>query len=83
MPNLLLDLEIDAACWEFLAQRIHARGGPGLPQPIVTVLNAPPNRDEDPDWDQLTAKARRYLPQPGDEPSFIEATEAMLGKMGV
>src|SRR5271165_7523620 len=39
MPNLLCELEIDAACWEFLAHRIVARGGTKPPQPIVTYLD--------------------------------------------
>jgi hypothetical protein len=62
MPNLLCELEIDAACWEFLAQRIFAHKGERIAQPIVAYLDAmPPDepaRDEDPDpWDELTAEA--------------------------
>lgn len=55
MPNLLLDLEIDAACWEFLAQRIVAHGGHQPPQPIVEILDAAPPEDDD--WSELTAEA--------------------------
>lgn len=39
MDHLLLDLEIEAACWEFLAQRIRARGGLQLAQPVVIYLD--------------------------------------------
>lgn len=42
MPNLLLDLEIDAACWEFLVQRIILRGGVQGPQPVVEIIDAQP-----------------------------------------
>ncbi len=79
MDGLLLDLEIDAACWEYLAQRIVACGGSRPPQPIVALLDAAPE-DEDPDWDELTARARSYSPAPGQK-TFIEATEAMLARM--
>lgn len=77
MTRLLLDLEIDAACWEYLAQRIVARGGSRPPQPIVAVLDAAP---EDDDWDELTAKIRPYLPEVGQR-TFVEQTEAMLARM--
>ncbi len=89
MPNLILDLEIDATSWEFLAQRIVARGGHRPPQPIVEVLDAMPDDEREPDdlpepdepdpWDALTAKAARY----GSGPETVgEMTERMLGKMG-
>jgi hypothetical protein len=42
VPNLLLDLEIDAACWEFLVQRIILRGGVQGPQPVVEIIDAQP-----------------------------------------
>lgn len=47
LSRLLLELEIDAACWEFVARRIAAYGGPPQPQPIVTYLDAAPDED----WD--------------------------------
>ena len=78
MDHLLLDLEIDAACWEFLARRILALGGPQLHQPIVIYLDATPP-DEDPDWDELTAEAARI----GSGPETVgEMTERMLARMG-
>lgn len=78
MDGLLLDLEIDDACWEYLAQRIVACGGSRPPQPIVALLDAPP--EDDPDWDELTARARDLSPAPGQK-TFIEATQAMLARM--
>jgi hypothetical protein len=84
MDHLLLDLEIDAACWEFLARRVKAHGGAQIAQPIVVYLDAMPDepaRDEDPDpWDELTAKAARYGAGPE---TTSEITERLLGKMGV
>lgn len=85
MDYLLLDLEIDAACWEFLAQRIFAKSGTRLAQPVVTYLDAPmpdePARDDDTDpWYELTAECERI----GSGPETVgEMTERMLGKMGV
>lgn len=37
MSRLLADLEIDAACWEFIARRIVQLGGSAPPQPIEQV----------------------------------------------
>ena len=92
MPNLLCDLEIDAACWEFLARRIHARGGTAMPQPVVIALDkfcdtceadpcvctslAPPE-DQD-EWDELTARAARYGAGPE---TVMEIAERMLARM--
>jgi hypothetical protein len=77
MDHLLLDLEIDAACWEFLAHRIVACGGEKPPQPIVLVMDAAPREDED-GWDELTAKAARL----GAGPETVgEMTERMLARM--
>jgi hypothetical protein len=80
VSRLLTDLEIDAACWEFLAQRIVQLGGTP-PQPIVQVLDAPPDPDEDPDWDELTARAAKMMPEPGAE-TAIEMVDRVLGRMG-
>lgn len=82
MSRLLCELEIDAACWEYLARRIVAHGGAGLAQPIVTVLDAmPPEEDDVPDdWDELTARAARMC-APGE--TTLEATERVLGKVGL
>ena len=80
MDHLLLDLEIDAACWEFLAQRIVALGGTRPPQAVVLALDAAPS-DEDPDWDELTARARALSLAPG-ETTFIEEAETRLARMG-
>ena len=94
MPNLLCELEIDAACWEFLAHRIVARGGTSQPQPIVVYLDAMPPEDDEPEededlplpaapadpWDELTARAARY----GSGPETVgEMTERLLAKMDV
>ena len=80
MSKLLCELEIDAACWEFLAHRIVQLGGSPPPQPIVQVLDAPPDPDEkDPDWDELTARAAKYMPEPGRE-TAVELVERVLGK---
>jgi hypothetical protein len=79
MPNLLLDLDIDAACWEFLAQRIVAHGGTQGPQPIVAALDAAPDDEMPDDWDELTAEAARI----GSGPETVmEMAERMLGRMG-
>ena len=82
MPNLLLDLEIDAACWEFLSERIVACGGDKLAQPVVIYLDAMPDepqRDDDPDpWDELTAKAARYGTGPE---TTLEMTERLCARM--
>ena len=80
MSRLLLDLEIDAACWEFVARRIAAYGGPPQPQPIVAYLDAPPDPDED--WDELTARAQKMCPEPGAE-TMIETVNRVLGRMGL
>lgn len=82
MPNILLDLEIDAACWEFLAQRIVARGGAKLAQPVVIYLDAAPDEPEPDDqdgWDELTAKATSLGAGPE---TVFEMAERMLGRMG-
>jgi hypothetical protein len=79
LSQLLLDLEIDAACWEFLTRRIVQLGGSQPPQPIVAVLDAPPDPDED--WDELTARAAKYMPEPGRE-TIVERVERVLGRMG-
>ena len=77
MANLLCDLEIDAACWEFLAHRIVARTRP--PQPIVEVLDSAPPED-DPDWDELTARAARLCSAPGQE-TTVQLTERVLAQV--
>ena len=94
MPNLLTELEIDAACYEFAARRIVALGGPTQPQPIVAYLDAMPPEDDEPEededlplpaapadpWDALTARAA-YL---GSGPETVsEMTERLLAKMDV
>jgi hypothetical protein len=73
LSRLLTELEIDAACWEFLATRIVQLGGTRPPQPIVQILDAPPDPEEDPDWDELTARGE----------TIIERTERVLAKMGL
>jgi hypothetical protein len=87
MSKLLCELEIDAACREFLAKRIVQLGGRIVqlggrivqlggtrpPQPIVQILDAPPDPDEDPDWDELTARGE----------TIIERTERVLARMGL
>lgn len=83
MDHLLLDLEIDAACWEFLAARIFTHKGERIAQPIVIYLDAMPDeprRDEDPDpWNELTEKAARL----GAGPETVqEMTERMVARMG-
>jgi hypothetical protein len=82
VTRLLADLEIDAACLEFLAQRIVALGGSHPPQPIVAALDAAPPEDEepDPDWDELTARAARMCAAPGRE-TTLEITERLLSRM--
>lgn len=79
MSRLLLDLEIDAACWEYLAHRIAQLGGSRPPQPIVQCLDAPPDPDDD--WDELTARAVQMMPTPGQE-TTLELAERVLGKAG-
>lgn len=81
MSRLLLDLDIDAACWEYLARRIVQLGGTRPPQPIVQYLDAP-CPDEDPDWDELTARAAAMMPAPGQE-TAVEQVERVLGKMEI
>jgi hypothetical protein len=96
MDHLLLDLEIDAACWEFLAQRIVAKGG-AKPQTVIrfldnfcdiceadpcicTVMRDHPPDEDEDPWDELTAECQRL----GSGPETVgEMTERMLGKMGV
>jgi hypothetical protein len=73
VSRLLADLEIDAACWEFLATRIVQLGGARPPQPIVQILDAPPDPEEDPDWDELTARGE----------TIIERTTRVLARMGL
>lgn len=81
MSRLLADLEIDAACWEFLARRIVQLGGSPPPQPIVQYIDAPPDPEDDPDWDELTARAAKMMPAPGQE-TAVEQVERILGKTG-
>ena len=80
--SLLTELEIDAACWEYLAARIVALGGSRPPQPVVAILDAPPPEDEpdDPDWDELTARAAKLCPPAGYE-TVQELTERRLARM--
>jgi hypothetical protein len=80
LSQLLRDLEIDAACFEFLAKRMVQLGGRILqlggtrpPQPIVQLLDAPPDPDEDPDWDELTARGE----------TIIERTNRVIARMGL
>lgn len=83
MTRLLAELEIDAACWEYLAARIVALGGSRPPQPVVAILDAPPPTDDepdDPDWDELTARATRMCAAPGSE-TVAELTERRLARM--
>jgi len=47
VDRLLLDLEIDALCWEFLVRRIIAQGGAHPPQPIVELLDSQPDNEPD------------------------------------
>lgn len=61
MSRLLTELEIDDACLEFLARRIVELGGTRPPQPIVEVLDAPPDPDEDPDWGELTTRGETAI----------------------
>ena len=83
MSRLLCELEIDAACWEYLAARIVAHGGSQQPQPVVLLLDAPPDPEDppaDPDWDELTARAARLSPAPGQE-TMVERTHRMMERM--
>jgi hypothetical protein len=73
LSRLLTELEIDAACWEYLAARIVQLGGTRPPQPIVQILDAPPDPEEDPDWDELTARGE----------TIIERTTRVLARMGM
>jgi hypothetical protein len=73
MTRLLLELELEAIELEFLATRIVQLGGTRPPQPIVQILDAPPDPDEDPDWDELTARGE----------TIIERTERVLARMGL
>jgi len=73
LSRLLTELEIDAACWEYLATRIVQLGGTRPPQPIVQVLDAPPDPEEDPDWDELTARGE----------TIIERTNRVIARMGL
>jgi hypothetical protein len=82
LSRLLTELEIDDACWEFLARRIVELGGTRPPQPIVQLLDAPPDPDEDPDWGELTARAAKMMPEPGAE-TMIETVNRVLGRMGL
>ncbi len=79
MSRLLADLEIDDACWEFIARRIVQLGGSRPPQPIVQILDAPPDPEDDPDWGELTARAAAMCAEPGQE-TTIETVERVLGK---
>lgn len=75
---LFLDLELDAICWEFVARRIAQLSGTACPpQPIVTLLDAPPDPEED--WEEVTARAAKYMPEPGRE-TAVEQVERVLGK---
>jgi hypothetical protein len=73
LSRLLTELEIDAACQEYLAARIVQLGGSRPPQPIVQILDAPPDPDEDPDWDELTARGE----------TIIERTNRVIARMGL
>ena len=73
MSRLLAELEIDAACWEYLATRIVQLGGTRPPQPIMQILDAPPDPEEDPDWDELTERGE----------TIIEHTTRVLERMGL
>jgi hypothetical protein len=73
LSRLLAELEIDAACWEFLATRIVQLGGTRPPEPIVQIVDAPPDPEEDPDWDELTARGE----------TIIERTTRVLARMGL
>lgn len=81
MSRLLADLEIDDACWEFLARRIVELGGTRPPQPIVQILDAPPDPEDDPDWGELTARAAKMTPALRQE-TTAEIVERVLGKTG-
>lgn len=81
MSRLLLDLEMDALCWEHIARRIVQLGGTPPPQPIVQYIDAPPDPEDDPDWDELTARAAAMSPLPGQE-TAIEMVERVLTKTG-
>ena len=80
MSQLLCDLEIDAACWEYLAARIVAQGGNRPPQPIVTLLDAMPPEEDD-DWDELTARAKAMSYESGE--TTLEMTQRFLQRMGL
>jgi hypothetical protein len=73
LSRLLAELEIDAACWEYLATRIVQLGGTRPPQPIMQILDAPPDPEEDPDWDELTGRGE----------TIIERTTRVLARMGL
>jgi hypothetical protein len=73
LSRLRTELEIDAACWEYLTTRIVQLGGTRPPQPIVQLLDAPPDPDEDPDWDELTARGE----------TIIERTNRVIARMGL
>lgn len=80
MSPYLLELEIDAACWEYLAQRIVAHGGSRQPQPVVMLLDCPNYDRPDDAWNEAMRKAVAMFPEPGQE-SLIERTQRMLERM--
>lgn len=51
----------------------------GLPQPIVALFDYP--ADDDPDWDELTARVAELAP--ADRETVLELTERVLGRMGL
>jgi hypothetical protein len=73
MTRLILELELEAIELEYLATRIVQLGGTRPPQPIVRILDAPPDPEEDPDWDELTARGE----------TIIERTTRVLARMGL
>jgi hypothetical protein len=95
MDHLLLDLEIDAACWEYLAKRIVAHGGTCEPQAVVRFLDnfceiceADPcmctvMRDRPPDEDEdHWDELTAECQRIGSGPETVgEMTERLLGKV--
>lgn len=79
MSHFLAELDIDRAVDEFLRAR-----GVGIPQPIVSMLDAMPPEDDDdsPDWDELTIRAQQMCAAPGQE-TTLEIAERILGKLGL
>ncbi len=78
----LLDLDIDAACWEFIAQRIVTRGGNRPPQPIVGYLdNFCDTCEADPCVCRDDEREPDELPEP-DEPDPWDALTARAAFLG-